>query len=144
MEVTIRAATVEDVEWITALSNQLGYVTNPDKTKERLAEILASTDHCAVVAIDHGNIIGWIHGFYTLRIESDPFVEIGGLVIDKQYRRKGVGRLLTREVAVWAKTKNVGSIRVRCNTIRKEAHQFYTQIGFEALKEQKVFSRAVG
>jgi GNAT superfamily N-acetyltransferase len=65
-------------------------------------------------------------------------------VIDEQYRRKGVGRILTQEVAVWAKSKNVRAVRVRCNTIRKEAHQFYNQIGFEKLKEQKVISRTIG
>jgi hypothetical protein len=37
MELTIRAAVVEDFEWMTTLSNQLGYVTDSEKKKERLA-----------------------------------------------------------------------------------------------------------
>jgi N-acetylglutamate synthase-like GNAT family acetyltransferase len=141
MDLLIRAAKVEDVESITRLSNQLGYTTSPKKTKERLVEIIASKHNCAFVIANHGNVIGWIHGFYTLRIESDPFVEIGGLVIDEQYRQKGIGRILVQKVTDWAKLKKVGAIRVRCNAIRKEAHQFYNRIGFKEVKEQKIFYR---
>jgi GNAT superfamily N-acetyltransferase len=139
----IRTATMDDFEWMTHLSNQLGYVAHSEKTKERLAEIFASADNCVFVATTNEIGVGWIHGFYTLRVESDPFVEIGGLVIDKTYRRKGVGRLLTEQVAEWAKAKNVSAVRVRCNVVRNEAHQFYKQIGFQELKEQKIFSQTL-
>jgi GNAT superfamily N-acetyltransferase len=139
----IRAATIDDFERISELSNQLGYVSHSGKTKQRLAEILANTDHCVLIAIDNKMVVGWIHGFYTQRVESDPFVEIGGLVIDENHRRKGVGRILIQQVAAWAKTKNVGAIRVRCNVVRKEAHQFYHQIGFQEIKEQKIFNQVI-
>jgi GNAT superfamily N-acetyltransferase len=143
MELFIRDAKVADFESITLLSNQLGYKTTGEKTKERLSEIMASNDNCAFVATANGIVTGWIHGFYTLRIESAPFVEIGGLVIDEHFRRKGIGKILVQKVIEWAELKNTGTIRVRCNTIRKESHQFYSSIGFEEVKEQKIFSRLI-
>lgn len=140
MKLHIRALEVNDFESIAALSNQLGYKAAPEKTKEIIVEILSSKDNCAFVVTDTETVIGWIHAFYSLRIESDPFVEIGGLVIDKNYRRSGFGNMLVQKVAEWAKVKNISTLRVRCNTIRKESHQFYRNIGFEEVKEQKIFS----
>ena len=143
MELFIREAKVEDFEFINSLTNQLGYETVSEKTKVRLSEIITSNDNCVFIAIVNGIIIGWIHGFYTLRIESDPFVEIGGLVIDHNFRRKGIGKILVQKVIEWTKLKNGSSIRVRCNTIRIESHQFYSYNGFEEIKEQKIFSRSI-
>lgn len=139
MELFIRVAKIEDFECITRLSYQFGYIAVPERTKERLSEIIESKDNCAFVATDNGIVVGWIHGTCALRIQSDSYVEIGGLVIDENYRRKGIGRLLVRKVTEWTKFKNGSTIRVKCNAIRTESHQFYISIGFKEVKEQKVF-----
>lgn len=91
------------------------------------------------VIADDETVIGWIHGFYSLRVESDAFVEIGGLVIDERYRRKGVGKMLVNEVIEWSRRMNIHKIRVRSNAIRTDAHTFYESIGFTETKEQKIF-----
>ncbi len=143
MKLNIRAAKVEDFGCITRLSNQFGYMGEPGKTKERLSEIIARNDNCAFVATENGIVIGWIHGAYTLRIQSGSYVEIGGLVIDENCRRKGIGRLLVQEVTEWTKLTKGSIIRVKCNSIRNESHQFYISIGFKEVKEQKVFCRKI-
>ena len=143
MDVFIRTVNEIDAESIANLSNQLGYKASIEKTTDRLSQIILNQDHCAFVATYNGNIIGWIHGFYTLRIESDPFVEIGGLVIEENHRRMGIGKTLIQKVAEWAMQKNVSTIRVRCNTTRKDAHQFYVGVGFDETKEQKIFTRSL-
>jgi hypothetical protein len=51
------------------LSQQLGYETTREKTQQRLAEILNRNDNCVFVAVDDTLVIGWIHGFYSLRVE---------------------------------------------------------------------------
>jgi GNAT superfamily N-acetyltransferase len=83
--------------------------------------------------------IGWIHAFKTLRIESKPFIEIGGLVVDENYRGKGVGKLLINAIKNWSEQEEISTIRVRCHTKRKEAHLFYNKLGFSESKEQKIF-----
>ncbi|MES2691672.1 MAG: GNAT family N-acetyltransferase [Bacteroidota bacterium] len=72
------------------------------------------------------------------RVESDSFVEIGGLVVHEDYRIRGVGKMLVKEVIAWSHSKKSTKIRVRCNTIRKEPHVFYNSIGFIETKEQKI------
>ena len=138
MKPFLRPAEIKDVEFISKLSNQLGYESTIEKMQHRLSEVLNHVDNCVYVCVDNGNITGWIHGFYSLRVESDSFVEIGGLVVDENYRRNGIGKILVEKLIEWAHSKKSNKIRVRCNTVRKETHVFYSKIGFNETKEQKI------
>lgn len=135
----IREMKIDDAEQIASLSFQLGYESTIAIVTERLNRVLGHNDHCVFVVEDGNRIVGWIHGFRALRVESDPFVEIGGLVVDEQYRRKGVGRELVGKVRKWAIHGDIKKLRVRCNVNRKETHEFYKKLGFVETKEQKVF-----
>ncbi|MGH2666446.1 GNAT family N-acetyltransferase [Flavobacterium sp.] len=143
MDLSIRNAKVNDSLFIVELSRQLGYETNEIQIKKRLEAILANNDNCVFVAEENNVVIGWIHAFHSLQVESDFFVEIGGLVIDENHRRKGIGQLLIGKINTWAKSKECQKIRVRCNTKRKESHIFYQQIGFTETKEQKIFDKQI-
>jgi predicted N-acetyltransferase YhbS len=139
MEILIRAAQIKDSEFIANLSDQLGYKTTNDKIVERLLETSKSEDNCVFVACDGDIVTGWIHAFRSLRIESDSFVEIGGLVVDKDYRKRGIGKMLIDEVIEWAQLKKIIKLRVRSNTIRIATHEFYKNFGFKEIKDQKIF-----
>lgn len=141
MKILIRTAEIEDSRSITELSNQLGYPSEIIEVQKRLMELLQNNDNCVFIALEGEKVVGWVHGFYSRRIESESFVEIGGLVVDIEYRKKGIGKLLINEINKWPSTKQCKRIRVRCNTVRKESHLFYQQLGFEINKEQKVFDR---
>ena len=137
--VTFREATLDDAEAICSLSKQLGSNAALSETAERLKAIINDKTHCAFVAVAEGSVIGWIHGFYATRIESAPFVEVGGLVVDTQARGAGVGRKLVQQVMEWSAQHSVTRLRVRTNTARFQTHQFYRKMGFTEAKEQKVF-----
>ena len=139
MEFLTRRAQITDSKFITELLDQLGYATTDERIQERLAKILNNAENCVFAVTHIEQMIGWVHGFYTLRIESDPFVEIGGLVVDKNFRGRGIGKMLVEKVIDWAQSKQITTIRVRTNTIRRETHQFYSRIGFKEKKEQKIF-----
>lgn len=143
MQILIRIAELNDSEFITELSNQLGYETRNTDIQNRLKEILKNTDNCIYVATVNEKIVGWIHGFFSLRIESEFFVEIGGLVVDENFRKSGIGKKLIDKVIEWSKLKDCRKVRVRCNVIRKESHRFYENIGFEINKKQKIFDKYV-
>jgi len=139
MEVFIRTATLNDAPSISNLSDQLGYQSGISETEKRLQAVLQDGNNCVFVAVVDEKIIGWIHGFYTVRVESDPFTEIGGLVVDENYRRQNIGKLLINKIVEWALARENKTVRVRCNTIRKGSHQFYLALGFAEVKEQKIF-----
>jgi GNAT superfamily N-acetyltransferase len=125
---------------IADLSLQLGYPSGLQEVGRRISQIIRHPDHCAFTAGYQGKVIGWIHAFYTIRLESEPFVEIAGLVVDHNFRKMGAGTYLIAAVSSWALSRKVKSLRVRSNTIRAEAHLFYERQGFKKLKEQAVFS----
>ncbi|TPN86321.1 GNAT family N-acetyltransferase [Aquimarina algicola] len=141
MEIIIREAEIGDSKSITELSNQLGYNTIHTETQNRLKKIIERTDNRVYVATVSQKIVGWIHGFYAMRVESEFFVEIGGLVVNENFRKNGIGKKLVDKMMEWTQLQNCRKVRVRCNVIRKDSHKFYENIGFEMNKEQKIFDK---
>lgn len=132
-----------DAVAISALSHQLGYPATPEESLRRISVVLQHPDHCAFVAVVDEQVAGWIHGFHTINLESDPFVAIAGLVVDEAHRRMGFGKALVDMVIDWSVLKKCGRVRVRCNAARKASHLFYQAMDFREVKEQKIFERQV-
>ena len=139
MNLSARKIEVEDVTAIMNLSAQLGYTTSLEMTMQSIAAIQKHPDHDAFVIMADGTVAGWTHVIYVLQLESPSICEIRGLVVDERFRRKGVGRLLVEQAKQWSLQRGSKRLRLRCNTKRAEAHIFYTDLGFEEIKQQKVF-----
>ena len=139
----IRPMTEKDATAVQELSRQLGYDLSPAETKEQIRLVTGHPDHEAFVAVREEGVVGWIHAFKAIRIESPPFIEIGGLVVDENFRGKGVGRELCQWVRRWAAQQGFSSLKVRSNRKRTAAHRFYENLGFRETKEQKVFEQRV-
>ena len=138
-DVKIRQMRSDDCVRISELSDQLGYPSSADEIRTRMTELARDKANCTFAAVIDEQVVGWVHAYYAVRIESAPFVEIGGLVVDENYRSRHIGEKLVAVVTNWALMKGVKTLRVRSNTRRLPAHQFYRHIGFQEVKEQKVF-----
>jgi len=92
--IQIRAATMKEAPQITELSIQLGYPLTVQDTITNIAAIDKSNYDMAYVAVMNNQVVGWIHVFYTMRLETGPFCEIGGLVVAASARGKGIGSQL--------------------------------------------------
>jgi GNAT superfamily N-acetyltransferase len=143
MEISIRNIAEQDAEAINALSTQLGYTMPIEQTLANIRSVSGTHGHNAFVAIHENKIIGWIGAAVALQIESAPFCEIKGLIVDERYRGHGIGKLLIEQVKQWSKESGNKTLRLRCNTTRKEAHLFYHHLGFKEIKEQKVFEMKI-
>ena len=143
MQFDIRFAEMSDALAIADLSEQWGYQSTKENMLRCLHKIKNNSDHVIYVMLKDDQMIGWIHGIYSLRVESAPFVEIGGLVVDKDFRRHGLGKLLINKIVEWSLFRNCHIIRVRCNIIREEANAFYGKIGFKEIKRQNVYDMKV-
>ncbi len=140
--ITIRRARPDDAERLAQLSTQLGYPSLHDEVKQRLALIENAHDHAVFVAENsRGKVVGWVHVSISYLVESDPEAEIGGLVVDEAARETGVGRLLMKRAEEWAREKNLHSVYLRSNIIRKEAHEFYKRLGYSIIKTQYAFRK---
>jgi GNAT superfamily N-acetyltransferase len=140
MKLDVRAMTIDDAERVSELCIQLGYPATAQEAAGRINEVLLMQHQKAFVATDESVVIGWIYAFRTFSIESNAFIEIGGLIVDENYRGIGAGKLLIEKVKAWALTHNIHELRVRTNIRRIESHKFYTAIGFRKTKQQKVYN----
>ncbi len=136
---SIRSATGDDAGALAALSGELGYPARAEDVARRLSAISAATGHAVYVAEADGSILGWIHVFGALRLESEPFAELGGLVVAEAHRGRGIGRLLIERASRWAREGGYQALRVRTRAERADAHRFYERVGFRRVKTQKVF-----
>jgi len=143
MEISIRSIAEQDAGAINVLSTQLGYTMPIEQTLANIRSVSGTNGHNAFVAIHENKIIGWIGAAVALQIESAPFCEIRGLIVDERYRGHGIGKLLIEKVKQWSKESGNKTLRLRCNMIRKEAHLFYHHLGFTEIKEQKVFEMKI-
>ncbi len=140
----IRSATGDDACALAGLSGELGYPAAAEEVGKRLAAISPEAAHAVFVAeTQGGTVIGWIHVFGTLRLESEPFAEIGGLVVAEKYRGRGIGRRLCDAASRWARDHGSTALRVRTRAERQETHRFYEHVGFRRVKTQEVFVRRI-
>lgn len=139
MQFVVRKVKFEDAAAVNRLSQQLGYCLRIDETADQLETILLKTDHVALLATMNDEVVGWVHAFQAHYLESLPFIEIGGLVVDEKYRGNGIGKTLLNEVKQWCVEQGIHRLRVRTQTKRLDAQWFYTSFGFKEIKEQKVY-----
>lgn len=138
----VRKAKPGDALSISALSSQFGYSASADEIRDRLLRILASDEHTVFVASSSDDIVlGWIHTFISKRLVTDPFAELGGLVVTDKHRRQGIGEQLLFHAEEWAREKDLRLMRIRTQTFREEAHRFYEKMGYSLWKEQKAFEK---
>jgi GNAT superfamily N-acetyltransferase len=137
-------AAVRDAKRIAALAGQLGYPSTAHQVRRRIERIRGRPDHHALVAeAGDGEVVGWLHVFVSRLLESDSFAEIGGLVVDERHRRSGIGELLMRHAESWARARGCRTVRLRSNIIRKDAHAFYTKLGYHVTKMQYSFAKSL-
>jgi len=142
LKVNIRAAQMEDAGRLAELSGQLGYPGSAGDMRRRLRHLLADPEHAVWVGeTESGIIAGWIHVFVKRLLESDPEIEIGGLVIDENFRGQGAGKVLVERAEGWAKARGLKSVYVRSNVVRKDAHAFYQKLGYRIIKTQSSFRK---
>jgi len=136
----IRRVRLTDSDQIEKLIIQLGYKATADDVVMRISEI--SKDKSQIIYVSTHNddeILGWVHALKVQYLESEPFIEIGGLVVDSNHRGKGIGKSLMKAIERWAILQNCQVIRLRSNIIRNEAHIFYQKIGYRNIKTQYTF-----
>ena len=138
----VRPATTADTVPISTLCDQLGYPASSEQVEQRIKAIQHQDDHTLLVAQgSDSNLLGWVHIFLRPLVVTELEAELGGLIVDERYRGQGIGKLLMRHAEVWSSEKGCQAIRLRSNTIRKNAHAFYERIGYGKIKTSWVFRK---
>jgi GNAT superfamily N-acetyltransferase len=145
-EVRFRQAEKSDLKRLTELSLQLGYENSIERLEERFNELSDSRDHVLLIAeskLSPRIIVGtaYFKKHQSLFVESS--LEVAGLVVDKDYRSQGIGRLLMAQAEEIANEWKVTSVRLTSNIKRIEAHHFYRKLGYDQLKTSHFFLKSI-
>ena len=144
MEFTVRDAEAGDAGPIAGLSGVLGYPIEPRAVRAILGRLLGRPDQRVYVAVSpSGAACGWLQAHSCEVLESGLRVEIMGLVVSPQARRRGVGRALVARAEAWASELGAGYVVVRSNVKREESHAFYPALGYSPSKTQAVYRKSL-
>ena len=131
----------KDADAVARLCGELGYPTTVAELEPRLARLLARDDVCLLVAESGGAVAGWIQVEQGLVLESEPWAEVGGLVVTEAMRGRGIGSALLSAGERWARERQMAVVRLRSNVVRSAAHDFYRKCGYEVFKTQLNFRK---
>ena len=138
-----RDAEEGDAVRLAELAGQLGYPSTAGEIGRRLSRYAGLENERVIVAVDGGRVVGWTSVAIIDHFYLAPYVEISGLVVDSGSRGRGLGSLLIAEVERWAAEKRIGTVRLRANVVRAEAHRFYEKRGFVNRKTQYSFEKTL-
>lgn len=133
--VRIELATLEDKTRLAELYEQLA--SRPsilDKLEEELQNVLSRPEYRLVVARDEdGKAVGTAMGVicHDLVGECKPFMVIENVVVDKDARGGGIGRIIMEDLESHASGQGCGYIIFVSGAERVEAHRFYASMGYE-------------
>ncbi|HUP13906.1 MAG TPA: GNAT family N-acetyltransferase [Niastella sp.] len=130
----IRQAGEANVAALALLMNELGYPTTITEMRTRYEALSSHTDYATWVAVCNGVVVGMIGLLRNLYFEKNGiYIRVGALVVNKEYRKMGLGKALVQKSIDWA--VELGAQHVLLNSgnreERRDAHAFYLHLGFE-------------
>jgi len=112
--------------------------------RRRIAKLAdCEESHAVFVACitKDARLVGWIEVAITYHLQSEPFVLIGGLVVQDGLRGLGIGKRLCEQAEAWTRTMGISIVRVTSRSTRADAHRFYLRDGYTEIKTSKVFEK---
>ena len=132
VDVTVRAATLDDSDSIAGLVDSLGYPTTAVEMSNRLEPILSDANAATLVACDDGQIVGFVGTRVGRFYESDGYYgQIMALAVTSEYQRHGNGRILLRAAESAMIERGARVLVVNSGNQRADAHAFYERNGYE-------------
>ncbi|MCS3798195.1 GNAT family N-acetyltransferase [Niastella sp. OAS944] len=130
----IRQAIEADVPVLALLMTELGYPTTATEMQTRYEALQSQPDYITWVAVYNNQVVGMIGLLRNYYWEKNGiYIRVGALVVNKEYRKIGLGKALLQKSIDWA--IELGAQQVLLNSgnreERRDAHAFYQYLGFE-------------
>lgn len=134
-EMIIRESKETDIKNILPLMEQLGYPSEIAQLTARFSNFINIPGYGVAIAMSNDNVIGLIAwSKSSLFVKDGSRIHIEALVVDKEYRRLGVGQALIKYLEKHIKKdKNICHIDLTSGTRRAVdgSHDFYDKLGYK-------------
>jgi ribosomal protein S18 acetylase RimI-like enzyme len=142
--IKVRELTINDVESLISLLEQLWIGKSIDLTavKRIIEKGLNNGSQVYICATDNEKLVGYC----SLTIKNNLWMlanlgNVDELVVDSEYRNRGIGRMLLNEIEEIAKKHGCKRLELDSAFHRTIAHEFYERSGFE--KRAYLFSKEI-
>jgi ribosomal protein S18 acetylase RimI-like enzyme len=139
--IVLRLARDRDAADLVRLSGLLGFPITEDRAAARLRDVSGVADQAVIVAESGGRVAGLIELRRVRLVTAWRQVEVIALVVDEEFRGRGIGSRLLAESERWAHDLRCGKVRVRSNTERERAQLLYQRSGFQAARNETLFEK---
>jgi GNAT superfamily N-acetyltransferase len=133
----VREATVADWPAVSALLAELGRpdvrgASDEDFHRGRFEDYLARPDTAALVAVDDGDVVGFIDVEFRQRLNfREEQAWVPDLVVAEGSRSRGAGKALLGEALERSRERGCWSLTLESASWRARAHAFYEREGLE-------------
>jgi GNAT superfamily N-acetyltransferase len=139
----IREATIEDAFAICNIScADLGYDCSCEFVSTRISNLDKGREKVFVAEVNE-IVAGYIHAEKYQTLYFEPMINILGLAVSSEFRRRGIGRMLLKRAERWANEVGIHKIRLNSGASRKETHSFYRAMGYNNEKGQIRFIKDI-
>ncbi|WP_051283970.1 GNAT family N-acetyltransferase [Desulforegula conservatrix] len=134
--VRVRPATKDDIEDLADLIAILfklepDYIIDRAKQKKGLSALIDSYSAYIAVAEFQGRVLGMCSCQTIISTsEGGPAGIIEDLVVSPDFRKKGIGKALIRNVALWAEKKGISRLQLLADRDNYGALGFYRKTGW--------------
>lgn len=138
MDVTIRNAQPDDLDALTALLRQLfaieaDFTVDTGRQRRGLSLMLdgCMKHRCVKVAEVDGEVVGMVTAQLLISTaEGGPVALVEDMVVDGQYRGRGIGRQLMGAIEAWARKRGVSRLQLLADRTNFSGLDFYDKIGW--------------
>lgn len=130
----IRKMIIEDIPDLAMLYMQFWNENSSiEKMQKQFRKMQNSDTHILLSAVDQNHLIGSVMGIVCEELYGDcrPFLVIENMIVDKSYRKNGIGKALFLEIERIANQRNCTQIILVTETERSDACSFYESVGFK-------------
>lgn len=131
-KVILRPTTLEDLDTIVELLDQLGYPQKSiDMCKQKIELFSNNQLNVNWVACIDNHIIGFLAlNIITPFYKEGLFARVDTIVVDMSYRKLGIGKMLMHKAEEYAAERGCSRIFLTSGNHRTWAHDFYNRLGY--------------
>ena len=129
-ELIIRQATVADAAEVARLLGELGYDASAEDVQNRWSK-QAEAGAFILVAEGQGRLLGLLSFAQMPLLHADGYLgRVTGLVVDAEWRGRGLGKRLLRAMEALAWEQDCLRVEITSGDFRPDAHAFYEHVGY--------------
>ena len=127
----IRNAQMNDAKDLVPLLDQFGYPQTLKEIEEKLKIYNGKDQYILFVAEQNKKIVGILaFSIRPLFVSRDYKLAIERIVVDKNARNEGIGKMLIEKMETVAEEKNCSVIEIISTKKREHEHRFYRFLGY--------------